>query len=575
MQKLFRLSRYARTTLILTIMFGVAIALVTIVQMTFLSQVVDRVFLAHNGLAQVWSFLLWLIGLIALRALLLWGREVTALRGAIRVKAELRERLFSHLLALGPLYSKHERTGELVTTAYEGIERLDAYISRYLPQVVLSALVPLLIAIYLFPFDWISTVLLLITCPVIPLLMVLVGSYTEAHTQRQWVALSRMGAHFLDAVQGLTTLKLFGRSAAEQARIARISNNLREKTLKVLRMAFLSGAILELMTAFAIALVAVALGIRLLDGGISFQHAFLVLLLTPEFYRPLRDLGSSRHAAMDGKAAATRISEILAMPIHTTNDADAQPLARQCSIVLKNVTYHYPESSQPALKHINLTLPASTCTALVGRSGAGKSTLVNLLMRFMTAQEGEITVNDIPLSSLPVALWQEYVALVPQRPYLFYGTVLENIRMARPTARREEIERAAEMAGAAEFIQHLPQGYNTPIGERGARLSAGQVQRLAIARAFLKDAPLIVLDEPTSNLDPHSETLIRQAVVQLLVNRTVLIIAHRLNTIAQADQIAVLENGSLIESGRPAELLAADGAYARLMGSTDKGVIAL
>lgn len=567
MQKLFRLSKYARRTLILTVIFGVAIALVTIAQMTFLSQVVDGVFLARKGLALVWLPLCWLLGLIVLRSVLLWGREVMALHGAIRVKAELRERLFAHLLALGPLYSKRERTGELVTTAYEGIERLDAYISRYLPQVVLSALVPLLIAGYLFPFDWMSTVLLLVTCPVIPLLMVLVGSYTEAHTQRQWGALSRMGAHFLDTVQGLTTLKLFGRSAAEQLRIARVSNSLRERTLKVLRMAFLSGAILELMTAFAIGLVAVALGIRLLNGGISFEHAFLVLLLTPEFYRPLRELGSSRHAAMDGKAAATRLNEILETPpsLHTPVGT-AEPLARQCTVVLKDVTYCYPETDRPALKQINLSLPAATCTALVGRSGAGKSTLVNLLMRFMFAQEGEITVNGIPLHSLPVELWQEYVALVPQRPYLFYGTVLDNIRMARPTARREEIERAAEMAGAAEFIQQLPQGYDTPIGERGARLSAGQVQRLAIARACLKDAPLIVLDEPTSNLDPQSETLIRQAVAQLVAHRTVLIIAHRLNTIAQADQVAVLENGSLIELGRPAELLAAGGPYARLMG---------
>ncbi len=575
MKKLFRLSRRARSTLILTILFGVAIAVATIVQMTFLSRVVDGVFLAHKNLAQVWSLLFWLLGIIVVRAALLWAREVTAQRGAIHVKAELRERLFSHLLALGPLYSKGERTGELVTTAYEGIERLDAYISRYLPQTVLSVLVPLLIAVFLFPLDWMSTVLLLVTCPIIPLLMVLIGSYTEAHMQRQWSALSRMGAHFLDTVQGLTTLKLFGRSAEERTVIARVSDGFRARTLKVLRMAFLSGAVLELMTASAIALIAVTLGIRLLDGGISFVEAFLVLLLAPEFYRPLRELGSSRHAAMEGKAAATRLSEILETPPPISVQPSKTPpsLEHHFAVELKNVSYSYADATPPALKNINLNLPTRSCTALVGRSGAGKSTLVSLLMRFMDAQEGEITAAGLPLTSIPVALWQEQVALVPQRPYLFWISVLENIRMARPGASRAEVERAAELAGAAEFIKDLPQGYNTLVGERGARLSAGQVQRLAIARAFLKDAPLLVLDEPTSNLDPHSETLIRQALEQLLINRTVLVIAHRLNTIAHADQIAVLEDGALVELGKHTELLAANGAYARLMGATTKGMV--
>src|SRR6266496_30676 len=305
-KELFQQLKHARGALALTIIFGVLGAIVMIAQL---------VFLAHQDLAQVSSLLLLLVGTIVVHAGIIWGREVTALQGAIRGKSALRERLFARLLQLGPAYSRGERTGELVATLSEGIERLDAYVSRYVPQLAWSVLVPLLIAAYILPLDWTSAVLLLVTGPVIPLLMILVGSYAEEHIQRQWIALARMSAHFLDIVQGLPTLKLFGRSEAQSARIAQVSETFRERTLNVLRIAFLSGAVLEFMTAIAIGLIAVTLGVRLLNGGIAFEPAFLVLLLAPEFYRPLRELGVQRHAGMEGKAAAKRIVEILATPV--------------------------------------------------------------------------------------------------------------------------------------------------------------------------------------------------------------------------------------------------------------------
>ena len=567
-KELFRQIKNARSALTLTITFGVLGAVAMIAQMAFLSRIVDRVFLAHESLAQVSHFLFLLLSVIAVRGGLVWAREVTAQQGAIRIKSELRECLFAHLLQLGPAYSKGERTGELAATMSEGIERLDAYVSRYLPQVALSALVPFLIVAFILSLDWSSALLLLVTGPIIPLLMVLVGSYAEDHIQRQWIALSRMSAHFLDVVQGLPTLQLFGRSGAERERIARVSERFRDKTMKVLRVAFLSGGVLEFLTAMAIGLVAVVLGVRLLDGGIAFEQAFLVLLLAPEFYRPLRELGVHRHAGMEGKAAAKRIFEILEtpLPLHS-GAASSKKVTGQLTIMFTGVTYTYPGSRSPALTGIDLALPAGTCTALVGRSGAGKSTLVNLLLRFMDAQSGIITANGIALTDLPVEAWREYVALVPQRPYLFYGSVSANIRLARPDASDDEVVRAAEFAGAAEFINQLPQGYATEIGERGTRLSAGQAQRLAIARAFLKDAPLLVLDEPTSSLDPESEMLIRHALERLVHNRTVLVIAHRHNTIASAEQVVVLENGRLVEVGSLVELLRPDSRYAGLIGA--------
>ncbi len=569
--ELFQQIKHLRSTLILTTLFGVGQALVMIAQMTLLSRIIDRVFLAHEQLVQVAPLLLLLLSAMVTHAGLLWLREVTAQQGAIRVKSALRERLFARVLQLGPTYSKGERTGELVATAGEGIEHLDAYISRYLPQTALSVLVPLVMGTFLFSVDWISALLLLVTAPVIPLLMVLVGSYAEERIQHQWIALSRMNAHFLDVVQGLPTLKLFGRSKAERERVASVSERFRDRTMDVLRIAFLSGMVLEMLSAFAIALIAVTLGIRLLNGGISFEHAFLVLLLAPEFYRPLRELGVHRHAAMEGKAVARRISEILQtpLPIQTDTRASKRP-SGQLTITLRDITYTYPGNDRPALQGITLELPARTCTALVGRSGAGKSTLVNLLLRFLDAQAGSITVNGLPLAELPVETWREYVALVPQRPYLFCGSIRANIRLARPTASDEEVERATELAGAAEFVAQLPHGYETEIGERGTRLSAGQAQRLAIARAFLKNAPLLILDEPTSSLDPESETQIRQALELLVEDRTVLVIAHRLNTILHAHRVAVLEEGRLIEVGPQSALLRRDGPYARLMNVSRK-----
>jgi ATP-binding cassette, subfamily C, bacterial CydD len=563
---LFQHSKLAQSAVVLTVIFGILGVGATIAAMVFLSKVVNGVFLAHETLAQVEPFLLFLLLFIAARAALVWVREVTAQQGAIRVKSAVRQRLFAHIFALGPGYLKGEATGELVATASEGVERLDAYVSRYLPQIALSVLVPCIIVAYIFPLDWISAALLLVTGPIIPLLMFVVGSYAEQQVQGQWLALSRMSASFLDSIQGLPTLKLFGRSNAASAKVARMSNAFGDKTLKMLRVAFLSGMVLEFMTAAAIGVIAVTLGVRLIDGNISFESAFLVLLLTPEFYRPLRELGVSRHAGMEGKVAAKRIGEILQTPLPVpANSASNKRPVNPLTLRFNNVTYTYPGQEQAALSKINLTLPAGTRTALVGRSGAGKSTLVNLVLRFIAEQSGSITINDIPLSELPVEVWRECIALVPQRPYLFNDTVRANIRMARPTASEDEIGQAAKLAGAEEFIAQLPHGYDTHIGERGARLSAGQAQRIAIARAFLKDAPLLILDEPTSSLDPKSEILIRQALDHLMHQRTVLVVAHRYNTIANVEQIAVMEQGQIVALKEAGKRLRQHEDYAQLM----------
>lgn len=566
--------KQARGVLIAVISLSVPGTIVTLVQMALLSTVVSRVFLFHQQLRQLIPLLLLLSGSIVIHALLLWGREIVAQCGAVRIKTTLREQLLTHVMQLGPAYSKNERTGELVATASQGIETLDAYFSRYLPQIILSVLIPLMIVAYIFALDWASALLLLVTGPIIPLLMILVGSYAEKHIQHQWLALSRINAYLLDAIQGITTLKLFGQSQKEHERITRFSTALRERTMKTLRVAFLSGMVLEFLSAVAIGLIAVTLGVRLINGNITFEHAFLILLLAPEFYRPLRELGVHRHAGLEGNIAAQRIYEILDTPLPVKiGTISTKVPARQLTITMTDIAYTYPGQERSAVQGVSLTLPAGSCTALIGKSGAGKSTLVNLLLRFIDTQNGTISANGIDLQALSTETWREYIALVPQHPYLFYDSVRANIRLARPMASDQEIEQAAQLAGATEFISRLPQGYTTEIGERGIRLSAGQAQRIAIARAFLKDAPLLILDEPTSSLDPLSERLISTALKQLMQGRTVLVIAHRYNTINMADYIAVLDTGRLIEVGKREDVLRKQDAYSYFMRQQEKAQV--
>ena len=567
-KELFRKVGSARAWVSATVALGVFVAVTTVVQMVLLAKIVDRVFLQGSSLSGVRSLLLFLLVAAVVRAGLTLAKEVIAQRGAGRVKSEIRDQLFSHVLRLGPAYASGERTGELTTVATEGVERQEPYFARYLPQMALSAVVPLLVALYILPRDPSSVVLLLITAPVIPVMMILVGGYAEEHMKRQWTALSRMGAHFLDSLQGLPTLKVFGRSSAEQNHVAAVGEEFRRRTMKVLKFAFLSGLVLEFMTAVAIALIAVTLGVRLVSGNLAFEEAFVVLLLAPEFYRPLRELGVHRHAGMEGKAAAERMVEVLNTPTPVSS-ASRKPFRLDGGLTVEftGVGYTYPGSGYPALSGLSLELVAGERMALVGRSGSGKSTLVNLLSRFLDPHEGSIAANGIPLSRMPVEAWREHIALVPQRPHLFYGSVLENVSMARPQASRREVEEAAALAGCGAFVRRLPEGYETRIGERGLRLSGGEAQRLAIARAFLKDSALLIMDEATSSLDPESEGWIRAALDRLSEGRTVLVVAHRLNTVYTADRIAVLENGRLVEQGTHAGLQKLEGPYSRLIGA--------
>ncbi len=567
-KRLLQQLRAARVFLVLTIILGFGVGVLTIVQARALSQIIAQVFLQHATLDGVWGLLLGLLALIAARAAFAWGSEVAAFRIAARVKTDLRERVFDHLLALGPTYARGERTGELTNTLVEGIEALEAYFSQYLPQLVLAALVPFSVLAFVFPLDLLSGFVLLLTGPLIPIFMLLIGSAADALTRRQWQSLSRLSAHFLDVLQGLTTLKIFGRSREQIETIARISHRFRDTTLGVLRVAFLSAFALETIATISTAIVAVEVGLRLLYGQLEFEQAFFVLVLAPDFYLPLRLLGTRFHAGMSGAAAAQRVFEILETPTHRAEcrvTSDVIRGTRHPSLVTFHDVHYTYAGDRPALHGVSFEIAPGQRTALVGPTGAGKSTVVSLLLRFIQAERGEITCDGVPLCEWLPQEWRAQIAWVPQMPYLFNESVAANIRLARPDAPMEDVIRAAELAHADEFIRALPQGYETMIGERGARLSAGQAQRLALARAFLKDAPFLILDEATSNLDVENETLIQDAIERLLGNKTALIISHRLNTVTRADQIIVLQDGSVAETGTHVSLMQQRGVYRRLV----------
>jgi ATP-binding cassette subfamily C protein CydD len=566
-QRLLRQARAARIDLALTIGLGLLAGVLLVGQARYLSRIISQVFLAGESLGTVGSLLVALLILALVRACASWGSELAANRAASRVKTDLRQRLSAHLLALGPAYARGERSGELVNTIVGGVEALDAYFRQYLPQLALSALVPLTILAFVFPLDWLSGLVFLLTAPLIPIFMLLIGNRADALTKRQWTSLSRMSAHFLDVLQGLTTLKLLGRSRDQMATIAQISHRYRQTTLGVLRVAFLSALVMEMAATLSTAIIAVEIGVRLLYARMAFEDALFILLLAPQFYLPLRLLGVRFHAGMAGVAAAGRIFEVL-----DTSTSVVKPtsplllnLALDLDVCFKDVYYAYDDGQRPALTGLSFQITRGQKVALVGPSGAGKTTVVNLLLRFIEPDQGLIAVNGRSLRDFPVSDWRAQIAWVPQHPYLFHTTVAENIRLARPQASIAAVIRAARQAHAHEFIQALPQGYDTVVGERGSRLSAGQAQQVALARAFLKDAALLILDEATSNLDLMHETLLGETLQRLMAGCTVLVIAHRLSTVLRADQILVMEGGKIVQEGTHVALLERDGLYRRLV----------
>src|SRR4051812_21793344 len=566
-RRLFAMTRGLRLRIVLSALVGLAALPVSLARLALSGVVIASVIRGVPVQA-----LLGTLGLIAvlivLRALLQYWKDDVANRTAAEMKIRLRSSLYAHVLELGPGPFDQRRTGEVLLALVEGVEMLETFFGQYLPQLLVAALTPLIVFAFMLLLDPPTACIFLVFALFTLVLPWVFHRWNESSAMFRRTAYGALGNDFLDGVQGLATLKIFGQSRAHGARLAERSRALYRSTMKVLAANIATSGVTMLGISAGAAL---ALGwgaVRVQQGELPLQTLVIVLLLGVEVFRPLRELTALYHRGMIAMSATKAIYGLLDAPPEVCDpapDAAVADAAPRPEVRFEGVTFGYTGRWGAALADVSFTLGAGETLGVVGPSGAGKSTLVWLLLRLFDPQAGRILLGGHDLRALPLDVLRRQIAVVAQDTYLFHGTVAENLRYGKPDATTAELEAAARAANAHEFIEALPRGYDTVVGERGARLSGGQRQRLAIARAILKDAPLLVLDEALSSVDSENEAAIQEALDRLQQGRTTLVIAHRLSSVIGADRILVLDEGRLVESGQHAELLAGGGVYARLM----------
>jgi thiol reductant ABC exporter CydD subunit len=533
--RLVAASQVTRRYFCCSVLLGLAVAGLLLLQAHLLAETISRAFLGGAALGSLRTPLVLLIIATCARAVVAWTQEWVAHRSATAVMSELRGRLLRKVVRRGP--GQSGRAATVATLATRGVDALDGYFARYLPQVVLAALVPLVVVVQISVADWVSGLIIIVTLPLVPLFMVLVGWYTQRETRRRWRTLAVLSGHFLDVVAGLPTLKIFGRSKAQLATIRETSEAYRRATAKTLRVAFLSSFVLELISAASVALVAVGVGLRLLDGRLDLRTGLLVLILAPEAYLPLRNLGAAFHASTEGVAAADEIFAVLEAPEPVRPTWPVVPDVRRRGLQVSQLEVTYPEAADPALEPVSFSLAPGEIVVVTGPSGCGKSTLLSVLAGGQRASSGAVHVGDADVASVAPDGWRGQVAWLSQRPSLFPGTIADNVRLGDPEANDEEV-RAALVAAAADFVAALPDGIATRVGEGGGGFSAGQRQRLAIARFQLRvrrrDVGLLLLDEPTAHLDGETEQRVIDGILTAAQGRCALVVAHRPALIATA-----------------------------------------
>ena len=571
---LFNQATSAAAWICLSVGLGIAGGLLLIVQAGCLARIIHQVAIDGITREHMVPLFIVLIGAVIARAALHWGREMAGFRAGALIREKVRMVVIEHITRLGPGYMADRASGALASTIIEQVEGLEGFFARYLPQMALAVSIPLAMLSFVFPISWAAGALLLGTAPLIPLFMMLIGMGAQSISQRYFTALSRLSAHFLDVLQGLATLKLFDRSRPEEKRVAETSAAYRIQTMRVLRVAFLSSAVLEFFTSVAIALVAVYLGMTFLgyyDFGtwgrpLTLSGGLFILLLAPDFYLPLRELGIHYHTRAEAMGAAAEIIKVLKTPLPPQNSCARRHIAAGAlGLSIEELHLTYQKGQRRALAGVNLSIAPGEHIAVVGESGAGKTSLLNAILGFVTPARGKISVNDISLADLAADRRNDCFAWIGQDPVLFHGTIRENILMGRREAGEAEVRDAAEAAGVSAFTHRLPAGLETRVGEQGYGLSRGEAQRVALARAWLKNAPILLLDEPTAGLDRKNEKRVMSALQRLTKERTVLMMTHRLSGLRQADRIAVMEGGEIVACDTYDRLMANHGALHRLV----------
>ncbi|MBR9729144.1 cysteine/glutathione ABC transporter permease/ATP-binding protein CydD [Shewanella intestini] len=567
----------------LSIFLGIVNGLAIVAQAYYLATILDGVIMQHQSVMALQGAFVTLICLFAARALIAYARERVSFEAGKRLRQDIRQTILNKLIELGPVWIKGRPAGAWASIVFEQVEDLHDFYAKYLPQMMLAGFIPLTILVCVFPLNWAAGLILLVTAPLIPMFMILVGMGAADANRKNFTALSRLSGHFMDRLKGLSTLRLFHRGEVELNKVEVASEDFRTRTMSVLRLAFLSSAVLEFFAAVSIAVLAVYFGFSYLghlnfghyDLGISLFTGLFILILAPEFYQPLRDLGTHYHAKAQAIGAAESLVELLNTPTPQTK-ANAEPsnvdIDLSCvSIEAKNLTV-YSQDGVCLLGPLSFSIAAKQHVAIVGPSGAGKTSLINALLGFLPYQ-GELSINGQPLNQISLAQWRQNLAWLGQDPQLFHGSLRDNVALANPQLSDEQVMKLLTQANLGEFVASHAQGLNVSISDQATGVSVGQAQRIALARALGQQASVYVLDEPTASLDLHSEQLVQQALNQAMSGKTCVMITHRIDQLTAMDNIMVLNQGKLVQQGQ-FDVLANDrsGMFAQLLNDEKETV---
>ena len=555
---------------ILTVLQGITI----IVEAIFLAKAITYMF---NGTAPsaVLPFFTGFIIAHFLRHFIQWLKERLAYRFAENTASAVQESLIRKLFELGPRGIGKSGSGNMITLALEGIPSFRTYLELFIPRAISMMVIPIAVLIYVFAFDTISGIVLILTMPILIAFLILLGLVAQKYANAQWGSYQLLSRHFVDSLRGLLTLKYLGRSKSHQNAIEVVSEKYRIATNKSLRLAFLSSFSLDFFSSLSVAVVAVELGIRLIDGGIGLQAALTILILAPEYFQPIRDLGNDYHATMDGKDAGKQINKLLSKPTlsNNHNPLEVPQWTATSTLSVQNLTKQTDTEDKLILEDITFEVNGFQKIGIIGASGAGKSTLIDILSGFSSIKDGSISINETKLDSFSNINWQKQISYIPQHPYIFAGTIADNIRLYAPNATEEEMEDAIAVTGLTELVSQLPNGLNERIGQGGRILSGGEEQRIALTRSLLVNRPIMLFDEPTAHLDIETEHDIKRLILPLMTNKLVFFATHRLHWMREMDTILVIENGKIVESGTHQELLERKGSYFQLINAQKGGIL--